>query len=191
MFTLKQNWAWYLRIYAVFICSLLPWSNWVHVLTILMDVHFQVFEIASEGKCSEIAQIAAFKGYQGPPCSRRYSWISACGFNSTWFLAQAYLYVQCTKDRMSPQAVIRSKGTNERGLADMRATVTDLSEYPLCCYPGDGIIQTKRCACTHVQQKRQKKGSGVGYPLPGIRWTRICCRTGKSGLQSQTRSRGE
>lgn len=47
---------------------------------------------------------------------------------------------------MSPQAVIKSKLTKERRLADRRAT--DLQIYPdtpLYCYPGDGIIQTERC----------------------------------------------
>lgn len=100
MFTLKQYWAWYLRIYAAFICS---W-RWIPDLTestlisvswkdaleesadiflsstssslckaggpVLVyggvtDVHFQVFEIASEDKYSVIAQIAAYKGYLG------------------------------------------------------------------------------------------------------------------------------
>lgn len=92
-----------------------------------MDVHLQVFEIASEDKCLVINTNNSFlKATWGLLCSCKHSWILACGFNFTWFLAQAYFCVQCTIDRMSPQAAIRSKGTNKRGPAGSSATVIDL-----------------------------------------------------------------
>lgn len=82
--------------------------------------------------------------------------------SSLWVLIpglKAHLGVQCTKDRMSPQAVLKSKVTKERRLADRRATVIYATNSPSAV-----ILETESYRPKNAQPEKQDLERGVGQP---------------------------